>query len=111
MRIYTIDQLEEADIAAINARLLNLEMQAGLEGIYWLPVPGKLLTATQREHHEQCGPYCLALEVCSNAVHLELLVRGMGRITCGCIAIASETLRNHMIKYLEDMLKDLNITF
>lgn len=111
MRTYTIDQLEEADIAAINARLLNLELQAGLEGVYWLPVPGELLTQSQREHLEQCGPYCLALEVEFNAVHLELLVRGMGRITCGCVSFASEKLRNHMIKYLEEMLRDLNIRF
>lgn len=111
MRAYTIDQLEEADIAAINARLLDLALQAGVEGIYWLPVPDKLLTAIQVEHCGQCGPYCLALEVESNAVHLELLVRGMGRITCGCVAFASEELRNYMIKYLEDMLKDLHIKF
>lgn len=111
MRTYTIDQLEEADIAAINARLLNLELQAGLEGVYWLPVPGEMLTEDQKKHLEQCGPYCLALEVETNSVHLELLVRGMGRITCGCLCFASEALRNHMIRYLEDMLKDLNIRF
>lgn len=111
MRTYVIDQLKEADIAAITARLLTLELQAGVEGVYWLPVPCELLTETRMEHREQCGPYCLALEVCPDAVHLELLVRGMGRISCGCISFASEALRNHMIKYLEDMLKDLNITF
>ena len=44
MRTYTIDQLEEADIAAINTRLLDLELQAGLEGVYWLPVPKGMLT-------------------------------------------------------------------
>lgn len=111
MRTYTIDQLEESDIASINARLLNLELQAGLEGVYWLPVPASLLTQSQAEHFDQCGPYCLALEVESNAVHLELLVRGMGRITCECLCFASEKLRNHMITYLEDTLTDLKIKF
>lgn len=111
MRTYTIDQLEEADIAAINARLLDLELQAGLEGVYWLPVPQDMLTKSQAEHFEQCGPYCLALEVEANAVHLELLVRGMGRISCGCVVFAAEKLRNHMIAYLEDMLTDLKIKY
>lgn len=111
MRTYTIDQLEEADIAAINARLLNMELQAGLEGVYWLPVPRDMLTKIQAEHFDQCGPYCLALEVEANAVHMELLVRGMGRIRCECLSFASETLRNHMIDYLEGMLRDLNIQF
>jgi hypothetical protein len=111
MRTYTIDQLEEDDIAAINSRLLDLELQAGLEGVYWLPVPKDMLTAMQAEHVEHCGPYCLALEVETNSVHMELLVRGIGRITCECLAFASETLRNHMIAYLETTLQELNITF
>lgn len=111
MRTYTIDQLEEADIAAINSRLLDLELQAGLEGVYWLPVPREMLTSKQAEHFDQCGPYCLALEVDSNAVHMELLVRGMGRIRCECLSFACEELRNHMIAYLEGMLQELGIMF
>jgi hypothetical protein len=111
MRTYTIDQLEEDNIAAINSRLLDLDLQAGLEGVYWLPVPKDMLTAVQTEHFEHCGPYCLALDVETNAVHLELLVRGMGRISCECLAFASEKLRNHMIAYLEGMLQELHITF
>lgn len=111
MRTYTIDQLEEADTAAVNARLLDLGLQAGLEGVYWLPVPKDMLTPSQAEHFDQCGPYCLALEVEANAVHMELLVRGMGRISCGCLSFASEGLRNHMIAYLEGMLQELAVSF
>ena len=111
MRTYTIDQLEEADIAAINSRLLDMELQAGLEGVYWLPVPREMLTPIQVEHFASCGPYCLALEVDQNAVHMELLVRGMGRIRCDCLSFASQELRNHMIAYLEGMLTSLNIRF
>lgn len=111
MRTYTIDQLEEADIAAINSMLLDLNLQAGLEGVYWLPVPKDMLTPIQQEHFDSCGPYCLALEVESNAVHLELLVRGMGRIRCDCLSFASVPLRDHMIAYLEGMLNDLKISF
>lgn len=111
MRTYTIDQLEEADIAAINTRLLDLELQAGLEGVYWLPVPQNMLTPIQSEHIACCGPYCLALEVGQNAIHMELLVRGMGRISCECLSFASEALRNHMLAYLEGMLQDLRIKF
>ena len=111
MRTYTIDQLEEKDIAAINTRLLDMELQAGLEGIYWLPVPRDMLTPIQVEHFASCGPYCLALEVESNAAHLELLVRGMGRISCECLSFASQNLRNHMIGYLENLLTELRIMF
>ncbi len=111
MRTYTIDQLEEAEIAAINQRLCDMDLQAGLEGIYWLPVPREMLTPIQREHQPQCGPYCLALEVCANAVHMELLVRGQGRIRCDCLSFAGQDLRNHMIGYLEGMLTELKVQF
>ena len=111
MRTYTLDQLEEAEIAAINTRLLSMELQAGLEGVYWLPVPQNMLTPVQAEHNAQCGPYCLALEVEANSIHLELLVRGQGRIRCECLSFATQELRNHMIAYLEGMLTELGITF
>ncbi len=111
MRTYTIDQLEESDIAAINGRLLSLELQAGLEGVYWLPVPETMLTPIQRSHKEQCGPYFLALEVEANSVHLELLVRGQGRIRCDCLSFAAPELRDHMIAYLESTLTELGILF
>lgn len=111
MRIYSIDQLQGEDIAAISGRLREMDLQSGLEGIYWLPVPPRMLTPAQTEHAEHCGPYCLALEVMEDSVHLELLVRGMGRISCACLSFASEELRNHMIVYLEEMLTELGITF
>ena len=111
MRTYTVDQLLEDDTAAINSRLLSLDLQAGLEGVYWLPVPPSMLTPLQQEHAPQCGPYCLALEVQANAVHLELLVRGQSRIRCECLSFASAELRDHMIAYLEAMLTELTVSF
>lgn len=111
MRTYTIDQLLEDDTAAINSRLLSLDLQAGLEGVYWLPVPASMLTSLQQEHAAQCGPYCLALEVEAHAMHLELLVRGQSRIRCECLSFASQELRDHMIAWLEDMLVELKVQF
>lgn len=111
MRIYTIDQLSKEDTARIQERLNDMELRAGIEGIYWLPVPADMLSPTQSEHRENCGPYCLALELDEQALHLELLVRGLGRISCQCVAFASVELRNHMIAFVEDMLRELSISF
>ena len=111
MRAYTIDQLTEQDVAAIAGRLTDMELQGGVEGIFWLPVPGNFLTPLQQEHEETCGPYCLALDLEGSALQLELLVRGKGRISCGCISFASVELRNHMIGFVEDMLRELEVVF
>jgi hypothetical protein len=111
MRIYTIDQLSSRDVALLQERLRFLDLQAGVEGVYWLPVPESLLTPIQQEHLETCGPYCLALETTDSALHLELLVRGMGRISCACLSFASEQLRDQMIAFVEDTLRELDIPF
>ena len=111
MRIYTIDQLRDEDTKLISERLTEAGLQGGLQGLYWLPVPENLLSSLQVEHKEKCGPYCLALDVDEQALHLELLVRGMGKITCQCVAFASEELRDHMIAFVEDTLRELEIPF
>lgn len=111
MRIYSIDQLTEKDTSAIGERLKEMELQGGVEGVFWLPVPEAFFTPLQKEHRPVCGPYCLALVVEETSIHLELLVRGIGRISCQCLGFASEELRNHMIGFLEHMLSDLKISF
>lgn len=111
MRTYSIDQLRDADTKIFRERLTEAGLQGGIAGIFWLPVPDSLLTATQMEHKSECGPYYLALDVDDEALHLELLVRGMGRITCQCVSFASEALRDHMIAYVEDSLRELDIPF
>ncbi len=111
MRTYSIDQLYEKDVAAITARFTEMDLQAGLDGVFWLPIPPEMLTTVQNEHKDRCGPYCMALEVEPDSVHLELLVRGMGRIRCECISFAAPELRNHMIRYVEDVLTELGIMF
>ena len=111
MRTYSIDQLSDDEAAKIHAHLQEMNLQAGLEGIYWLPIPNALHTPLQLEHLPQCGPYCLALDVEGNAIHLELLVRGQGRIRCDCICHASKELREYMINYMDIMLTDLGISF
>lgn len=111
MRTYTIDQLRDEDTAALIDYLDEAGLKGSIDGIYWLPVPQTLLTPIQKEHQDSCGPYCLALEVDEQALHLELLVRGLGRITCACVGFASEPLRDHMIAFVEDVLKELTIAF
>lgn len=111
MRTYSIDQLNDDEVAKIHARLQAMNLQAGLEGIYWLPIPKDMHTSLQKEHLSQCGPYCLALDVEGDAIHLELLVRGQGRIRCDCICHAGKELREYMINYLDTMLADLGVTF
>ncbi|WMW65879.1 hypothetical protein [Nitratidesulfovibrio liaohensis] len=109
MRTYCIDDLTTEDSAAVRARLNEMDLGGGMNGLYWLPVPQHHLTPVQVAHGESCGPFCLALEVDETALRMELLVRARGMLRCECIAYASPELRAHMIDYLDGLLADLGI--
>ena len=109
MKAYHVDQLEPSEIIAITNRLTAMQLESSMTGLFWLPVPSKLLTATQQEHAAQCGPYVLALEVEEDALHLELLVRAQNKIRCECVHYAGVELRNHMIEYVDTLLAELGI--
>ncbi len=110
MRQYRIDQLTTADLRRIAERLAEMELGAGLDGMYWLPVPPTLLTPLQQKHVPHCGPYVMSVELEGDALSLELLVRGRGRLRCECVGYASPALQGYMIGYVDDMLRDLGVS-
>lgn len=110
MRSYLIDELNAEDTARLARALQDMGLGAGMEGLFWLPVPLELLSPLQREHLHECGPYVMGLEVEERGVRLELLVRARGRLRCECVHYASFPLREHMQAYLDRLLCDLNVT-
>lgn len=110
MKSYLIEDLQEADCAAIAARLNDMELSAGLEGLYWLPIPPEMYTPMQQEHAPECGPYAMALELrqCGE-LRLEFLVRARNTLRCDCIHYASTELQQYMISYVDALLQDLGI--
>ena len=110
MRRYCIDEFLPGELALLVERLDSMELSAGMEELYWLPVPQNLLTPLQTAHARECGPYALALEVLGESVRLELLVRARNRLRCDCVAYAEPRLIDHMISYLHGLLDELKIT-
>lgn len=109
MRLYLLEDFTSENIAAITGRLNEMELSGAMEGIYWLPCPQELLSDVQKEHTDECGPHCMALEIDGKTLRLELLVRARNKLRCECVSYASEDLRAHMIKYIDDMLTELDI--
>ncbi|MDR2696580.1 MAG: hypothetical protein LBC79_09420 [Deltaproteobacteria bacterium] len=109
MRSYYIDEFAPDELERLAGRLDDMELGAGMEALYWLPVPEELLTPLQREHERECGPYVLALEILDGALRLELLVRARNRLRCDCVAYAEHGLVQHMIAYLHGLLDELKI--
>ncbi|SIN76305.1 hypothetical protein [Halodesulfovibrio marinisediminis] len=109
MRLYLLEDFTGEQIEAITGRLNDMELAGAMDGIYWLPCPQELLSDVQKEHTEECGPHCMALEVDGTSLRMELLVRARNKLRCECVSYASEELRAHMIKYMDEMLTELNI--
>jgi hypothetical protein len=110
MRSYYIDEFVPGELERLAERLDSMELSAGVEDLYWLPVPRVLLTPMQKKHESECGPYVLALEILDDALRLELLVRARNRLRCDCVAYAGQKLAYYMIKYLHGLLDELKIT-
>lgn len=109
MRYFSIDDLREDDIRRVRERLNEMELQSDIEDLYWLPAPAAMLSPVQQEHTESCGPHVMALEIQENAVQLELLVRARGKMRCECVHYAAPALQQHMIGWLDQLLRDLDI--
>lgn len=109
MRWYGIDDLSPEDMSRIVAALKDMELESGMDGLYWLPAPAEMLSPIQKEHMQSCGPHVFGLEVEEDSLRMELLVRAKNRIRCDCVHYATPELRAHMITWLEQMLTDLGI--
>ena len=110
MRSYYIDGFVPGELERLVERLDSMELSAGVEDLYWLPVPQNLLTPIQKKHEQGCGPHVLALEILDEALRLELLVRARNKLRCDCVAYAEQNLVNHMTNYLHGLLDELKIT-
>ena len=110
MRSYCIDEFVPGELERLAERLDNMELSAGMEDLYWLPVPQNLLTPLQKQHEGECGPYVMALELLDESLRLELLVRARNKLRCDCVAYADHKLVDHMIGYMHGLLDELKIT-
>ena len=89
MKQYVIDELRPEDYDKLKAWLDDNLDQSHLGDLYWLPLDGVLLSDMQREH-TGCAPHVFALELGPGSLSCELLVRTRKKVTCPCIAYATD---------------------
>ncbi len=111
MRTYLIEDFRPEQLELVCQRLAGLGLSGSLDGIYYLPVPLDLLTSEQREHHGECGPYIFVLEIAGEtSLKLELLVRAQGKLRCSCVMYATNEQRAHIMDYLDNLLREMDIS-
>lgn len=108
MRQYVIDELSREERANIESYLKRTLKQGPVEGVFWIEVPQDLLSADQRGH-DDCGPFFFAVELETESVSFELLVRSQTNLHCSCIAYASPAQRDFVLRIADQMLAEEKI--
>jgi hypothetical protein len=104
MRQYVIDQLSREELANIESYLKRTLKPGPVDGLYWIEVPQDLLSGDQQGHVD-CGPFFFAVELETESVCFELLVRSQSNLHCSCIAYATPSQRDLVLRFADQMLE------
>ncbi len=85
MKAYVLDEISAEDIVNIIRFLKENTAQSTMEQIFWVKFPKDLLSPLQFRH-TACQPHAFAVEVGSDWVKMEFLVRSLETMKCDCNA-------------------------
>ena len=108
MKQYVIDQLRESDHEKILEFLQKNAEASEFGDIFWILLPEELYSDTQMEH-QQCKPFCFAVNLSLKQVDFELLIRSRQRLRCDRIRYAGKKQMDYIIDYADRMLQKLKI--
>lgn len=108
MRQYVVDELRADDYRKLKDYLDANYAAPGFEGLYWLPLDRQLYEDVQKNHSD-CQPFYFALELTSERLACEMLVRTNNRVRCQCIQYATENQLNWLIQVVDAFFDHLGI--
>ncbi|HUT42914.1 MAG TPA: hypothetical protein VMW95_01155 [Desulfobacterales bacterium] len=108
MKQYVIDELRPKDYELVKAYLEKNFSSSDVNGIYWIQLDQNILTRIQAEHTD-CQPFYFAVDLESNLITFELLIRTKKRIRCDCMGYATEKQRNWLIHLADSIFDKLEI--
>jgi hypothetical protein len=106
MRQFLIDDLSREERDNLENYLKREARAAEMGGLFWIDLPEELLSARQREHLGECGPYAMAVELTERAASFELLVRNRANLHCDCIAYADPRQRDFLLAFIDRMIEE-----
>ncbi|MDH3575138.1 MAG: hypothetical protein OET57_19390 [Desulfobacteraceae bacterium] len=108
MKQYVIDELRPKDYELVKAHLEENFSTSDVGGIYWIQLDQSILSKIQAEHTD-CQPFYFAVDLESNHITFELLIRTKNRIRCDCMRYATEKQRNWLIRLADSIFDTLEI--
>lgn len=108
MRQYVVDELRADEVEKIKEYLDKYCDLSDMVGLYWLKIPGDILSPTQYEH-KSCQPHCSAIELGDKWVKFEMLVRSRQKIRCECVCYATTQQRTFLLSFVDNLLDKTGI--
>ena len=108
MKQYVVDELRPDDYRKLKEYLDANYAVPSVPGLYWLPLDEQLYADVQKDHSD-CQPYYFALELTSERLACEMLVRTNNRVRCQCIQYATEIQRNWLMQVVDAWFDRLEI--
>lgn len=109
MRQFVIDELSALERDNLDTYMKKCLKPGAMMGIFWLQLPEDMWSEAQRGHHE-CGPFYFGIELSKDKLIAELLVRSESNLHCSCIAYATPVQREFLLRFIDTMVNDEQIS-
>ena len=103
MRQILIDDMSRQERDNVENYLKRTLKPGLMEGMFWLALPDDLLAEAQQGHQE-CGPFYFGVELGTDRVAFELLVRSKSNLHCSCISYATHSQRDFLLAFVDRMI-------
>ena len=109
MKQFVVDELRRADYNTLKTYLNDNFRDAAIDRIYWLPIATQVLSDIQI-NHKDCQPFYFVIDLEFDRMSIELLVRTKNRVQCACMAYATEKQCIWLIRQVDKMFEQLEMT-
>jgi len=92
----------------INGFLKQNTIRSEIGDIFWVRLSEDLLSDIQSQHSD-CQPYVFALELGTDWIKLEFLIRSLKDMGCGCQSYCTPQQRDFILNFAHKMIEDLDI--
>ncbi len=108
MKAYFLDEITSGDLEKVTRFLTDNASRSTMAQVFWVLFPEDLLSPLQFQH-TACKPHAFSVELGSDWIKLEFLVRSLQTLKCDCTAYCTDRQRNHIINFADRMLEQLDI--
>ena len=108
MRHLLFDEISSSDMERLEKHLQQHAEAGPIDQVYFVEFPDDLLAGDQRIH-ENCRPYCFALETGKSWIKIELLVRSRNTLHCSCIQYTNREQTDFILRFSERLIRECDL--